>query len=51
VLEVEGRKGKGRGSKKWNECVDAHMTRLGLIREDIVIYLFDNDIPHQQALN
>jgi len=35
-LQVEGTKSKGRGIKKWNECVNVDMKRLGLgsIKDD-----------------
>ena len=32
-IKVAGSRGRGRGRKKWKECVDDDMRRLGLKRE------------------
>jgi len=32
-VEVAGTRGRGRGRKKWKECVDDDMKKLGLKRE------------------
>ena len=33
VMSVEGPRGRGRGGKTWQECVDEDMKELGLKRE------------------